>query len=194
MFREHLGLDFMDILLEDISDHSSTALWTAGTYAENTLKRYTDNVVYKVNVSSTALEPTINNTDWVPADKFETPCYQALWCDGYLKELLSYAAVKFNMPTIKAKLTSSGFVTLKDETSQKANTKEYEGRVFVQEAFVSELLLMMDRYITAFLKENDSSTCFDEYLPVYNKKKAGLSLDCTKVDEKVKNGGRAWVA
>ena len=85
--RNCLGVDFYNLLLADVNDWSTVTEWTAGTYAINTIK-FWNGLVLKSTINNNSSEPSLTNTTWIAADKFDESAYCDLW-NKYLCQLIA---------------------------------------------------------------------------------------------------------
>lgn len=94
VFIQHIGEDFYDRLLADLVDYAGVSEWDGGPYAAGD-HAMDAGIVYTSLVSDNT-EPIgdpLNTSAWKEAYKFTTACFNDLWVNGFLRELLAYSVV-----------------------------------------------------------------------------------------------------
>lgn len=143
LFRQCLGLEFYDILLDDVINYDCASLYTNATcgdgieYVEgqvchDTIAQYDDTMCYQdgdlVLHDGTIFESLVDgNNDpiisakWRIAPKFENAHYQELW-DSYLKYYLAYMIIYTTISYSTFQAGSMGLVNIKNYTEQGQST------------------------------------------------------------------------
>jgi hypothetical protein len=112
LFVDHIGYDFYERLLADLVDYSGVDAWDSGdTYAEGDLVMQ-EGIVYE-SLADGNTEPIgdpLNLSAWKEADKFTTTCFNSLWVDGFLREVLAFTVVAAVLPHVTYPTGSIGTV------------------------------------------------------------------------------------
>lgn len=99
VFGECLSLDFRDVLIADLADYATDIGQDIVEYDPNTTytlagisKIYYMSVVWTLLKDGDVVPPweDIRSEWWEVADKFNTECYQDLWDEGMLKQILAF--------------------------------------------------------------------------------------------------------
>lgn len=119
LFLDHIGYDFYEVLIADLVDYSGVDEWdSTATYADGDLVMF-QGIVYESLVAGNT-EPIgdpLNLSAWKEADKFTTACYNALWVDGFLREVLAYSVIAAVLPHVTYPTGSIGTVEKYEDTT-----------------------------------------------------------------------------
>ena len=155
MARECLGKEFYADLVNDLNDYSSVAAWTNGvTYLVGQSVVYKG--VYYTAIATTTAEPSLKS-DWDLAEKFQSQCYNDLWCET-LGRYLALLVVENSIPPISTPLTASGTVKKKGEGFDAAN----EASVLRLQNWVSSQVIAAFNNLHDYLTE-DTNGCYGLY-------------------------------
>lgn len=153
-FEKYLGNDFYTVLKADLADYSGSSVWTAGTYLTGTIKIH--NGIYKIALVDTDKEPSVT-TDWGNAPKFNTECYENLWC-MFLGFYLAICCDYMFIARSRFHRGKEGVVKKKSEDYTPASQEEID---FLKAAVFEELLMVFNNMNTYM--NNNNTGCFDTY-------------------------------
>ncbi len=175
LFNDYLGLEFYQDLLAGLEDYSAIEPWDSKPYTKDQKVRY-QGIIY-VATKDTTLEPEISE-DWTFANKWkqEKDCFNKLWCEGKLNELIAYSVIKSNLPGLRTPIKATGLVYHRKEDFVKASKNEYEDRIVQQDSFLSTLRSMVHNWII----DNENMDCFKNYKRL---KTENLGPCCTEEKE-----------
>lgn len=154
--RNCLGKSFYAALLADLKDYSEIPAWTGASVTADTVRLY-KGIYYKAKTTTTA-EPTVK-TDWEEAPKFETDCYNDLWCEGGLGRYLALLVVQNSIPIMATAVTAQGVSKRDGEGHRAAEEAEV---LRLQNWIASNVASALDN-LDEYLKDNSANACFSTY-------------------------------
>ena len=160
-FTQCLGKAFYDQLLSDLHQYECQI------YDDDTAYNAGDVVafggVFKVAIADTTGNTPDNVAFWANAPRFQTACFEDLWCK-FLGPYLSWTMIRDQLPFVSIKIAAAGLTKTVGQTFEAANTKEYQ-RV------EQSVLARRERAFTNldfFMKKNNDAGCFDNYKAIAN--------------------------
>lgn len=124
IFGTKFNSDLYKDLLANLVDFSDVQTWkVTDVINEDDLKQY-NGQYYVALESSTGVLPT-NKDKWSPAKKFQSDCFNDLWCE-VLANYLAMVIVENRLPKIWIKVKSDGIIKQKGELFDSVNSKDYQ--------------------------------------------------------------------
>ena len=161
-FNRILGWDLYELMLSNVTNVSTATKYTIGTYNLNNIVIYDNKYYTCLRNGVTTQPPTLN--DWKLTPKFQSECYNVLWCD-YLARYLSLCVIQKHSPT--ALLTmAAGVLTQKISSDYNTPTK---AAIDTQLRGIEELRQKALSNLDAFIKREAAKTdstlkaCYEKY-------------------------------
>lgn len=190
-FNECLGAAFYDVLKEDLIDYSGTSQYNNSTvYSIGSVVIYSG-IIYISTAETLGNVPT-NPAFWELAPKFETECYNELWC-RYLAEYLSLRVIFDRIPYIHNQIKASGVVRLKGDSFDTVDTRGLETLQKGILRSIERVFSNMDKWMRKQYDILPDLGCFDLYkgLAVSCCDKCGEKEEickCTECDKSMQDG------
>lgn len=156
-----LGEEFYNALLSNLNDYSDKPQWTNTETKEGEVKLYKG--FYYIALKDTTAEPSLKS-DWAKAPKFETDCYNDLWCKR-LGRYIALLVAQSSLPIISTSMSASGTVKKKGEGFEAAE----ETSVLRLQSWLSSQVLAAYRNLHSYLTRNadandgNGNKCFGLY-------------------------------
>ena len=175
-FKDILGLDFYEALETDKIDFSTFDLWSDKTaYVVGDKVQGINENAGKYYIAIADNSEVVTNTDfWKPYNiKFNTDCFDSLWCKGSLARYLALSVIVQTIVTSATKLTTAGVIEKFGDGYRSSSTS----RVKMLEAHYMERRKVALEKLTAYILK-DETECYDLSLIKTNPMSCGCIKNC----------------
>lgn len=159
-FDKHsfLGEELRLALIDGLADYSNVEKYSPSTldYETDDVVLHTDGFYYKALSDGQLKEPPCSD-DWVLADKFDSDCFNTLWCDYGLGEYLSVKLLLRSMPNVVMKLTGNGLVQDRGNDYSHVDESDRGWWLNHQKYKLADSLALIKKYITVV-----NPDCFED--------------------------------
>lgn len=124
LFGTKFNSDLYKDLLADLIDYTDVETWKVTDVITTGTKKLYNGQYYVALADSTGIAPS-NKEQWEPGRKFESDCFNDLWCD-VLANYLAMCILENRLPKIWIKVKNDGIIKTKGELFESVSSKDYE--------------------------------------------------------------------
>jgi len=159
-FSNCLGSAFYQTLKDGLADYSDAEPYSnTEAYTIDDVVTY-ENIYYKAVQDSTGNIPS--NVDyWVLAPRFQTECYEKVWC-MYLAEYLSWMVIHNRLPFINTQVKGTGLVKLFGNSFKAADDRDFRT---TDKAVLRSAEIAFNNLVN-YTKKNNDDGCYDNFKPI----------------------------